>query len=95
MSDTTGATPSAVSLNSSGNGIPRGVGSGNRNSVLLSRGRDAPGDISPVFARQGLSTFVVPKAIQDERIRVVRDFQFHALLGRGGFGSVFLATETP
>lgn len=32
--------------------------------------------------------------MQQERIRTLRDFQFQALLGRGGFGSVFLATES-
>ena len=53
-----------------------------------------PGDISPVFARQGLQVVHVPKTMQQERIRTVKDFQFQALLGRGGFGSVFLATET-
>lgn len=29
----------------------------------------------------------------DSRIRCLKDFQLHALIGRGGFGSVFLATE--
>ncbi|MBP9892559.1 MAG: FHA domain-containing protein, partial [Planctomycetes bacterium] len=28
------------------------------------------------------------------RIRCLKDFQLHALVGRGGVGSVFLATET-
>ncbi len=32
--------------------------------------------------------------MQQERIRNLKDFQFQALLGRGGFGSVFLATES-
>ena len=32
--------------------------------------------------------------MQQERIRTLKDFQFQALLGRGGFGSVFLATES-
>jgi serine/threonine protein kinase len=36
----------------------------------------------------------VPKTMQQERIRNLKDFQFQALLGRGGFGSVFLATES-
>ncbi len=54
----------------------------------------APGDISPVFARQGLQVVHVPKTMQQERIRTMKDFQIQALLGRGGFGSVFLATET-
>ena len=52
------------------------------------------GDISPVFARKGLAVVDVPQhKMQDERIRQLSDFQIQALLGRGGFGSVFLATE--
>lgn len=64
--------------------LPARWGDGGRPSLLLAQ----------TFLLKGLSSFVVPKTIQDERIRVLKDFQFHALLGRGGFGSVFLATET-
>ena len=57
--------------------------------------RDSRKEISPVFARKGLEVVHVPrKKIEDERIRELKDFHIHALLGRGGYGSVFLATET-
>lgn len=56
---------------------------------------DKPGDVSPVFARKNKEAVRVPLGMQDgSRIRCLKDFQLHALVGRGGFGSVFLATET-
>lgn len=54
-----------------------------------------PGDVSPVFARKNRQVVTVPTTMQANiRVRSLKDFQLHALVGRGGFGSVFLATET-
>lgn len=55
---------------------------------------EAKGDLSPVFARKDTKLVHVPRKMQlDSRIRELKDFKLQALIGRGGFGSVFLATE--